>query len=653
MMQPIQAQMPQPKMPGKNAVLPVQPITMDKDQLNFWKAEVKSSLQRQKREFIDRVGYAELVRYFEALQYPGSKSLLAIVDEFSPAILSVITNTYYQNPTVQVEAGNPQADGMVQPSMMYLLQHPEFKPFSLVDLLKSGLSYGMTKSGMKEEMQIGTFDLLLAGYAAIEMNHTSTADEAPQSDASHPDETPMGESAENIIQAMVNGAKGILNKIGGKNPEETEDEVMKDTQSDLRTDFTDKTYCKRYNPLDILFDPRAEVFKESRWVGKRIRMTVSEFNAKYPKFKGKVLAGDNENNSLEFGDSYNSKDNKKCVSLYEVEIKKKGPRNCVLVLHPALDEPVDYYERAIITNKFAIKYGAIDKYGKIYPMSRGRKAKGPQDDINHYMTIQFEHVDRAQRKIAVYMEGLTESGKSAQRSADVYAIVDKSTPSPVYEPMPAPSVVPENKEIIAMMTASINKSVGTTELAKTGESENDTLGQDQLQTQAFQVNVNSVQDALQDLADQLIDELKDIQQQVWDGEDYFKVSGITGGDAWYEPSMGPLADILVGDYQVRCNIASSARPDPMRDRQRLMEATNLIISPQVVQFSAMHGKRPSMETLNNLVKAFDMNPEMVFETLEPILPQGLPGQPSTVTPPQQTVGQVPGPIPVPQAESVG
>jgi hypothetical protein len=190
-------------------------------------------------------------------------------------------------------------------------------------------------------------------------------------------------------------------------------------------------------------------------------------------------------------------------------------------------------------------------------------------------------------------------------------------------------------------------------LAKTGESENDTLGQDQLQTQAFQVNVNSVQDALQDLADQLIDELKDIQQQVWDGEDYFKVSGITGGDAWYEPSMGPLADILVGDYQVRCNIASSARPDPMRDRQRLMEATNLLISPQVVQFSMMHGKRPSMETLNNLVKAFDMNPEMVFETLEPILPQGLPGQPSTVTPPQQTVGQVPGPIPVPQAESVG
>ena len=35
------------------------------------------------------------------------------------------------------------------------------------------------------------------------------------------------------------------------------------------------------------------------------------------------------------------------VTVYEIEIKKKGPRNCVLVLHNALDEPVDYYEKAM------------------------------------------------------------------------------------------------------------------------------------------------------------------------------------------------------------------------------------------------------------------------------------------------------------------
>jgi len=630
----------------RNQLLPVQPVTMDKDQLDFWKAEVRSSLKRQKAEFIDRIGYNELVRYFEGLQYPGNKSLLAIVDEFSPAILSVITSVYYQNPTVQVEAANPEADKPVQPSIMYLLQHPEWKPYNLVDLSKGALTYGMQKSGMKEEMQIGTFDLMIAGYAGVEMNHSAVNQEVPTTDVA-----PMAEAVQgvgNMIGSFLDGAKSMIGKVMGKdskNPEEVEEEVMGDTQANLRTDFTDKTYCKRYNPLDVLFDPRADVFKESRWVGKRIRMTLAEFNSQYPKFKDKISASSAENYALEYADHQNSA-NKKSITLYEVEIKKKGPRNCVLVIHPALDEPVDYYERPIITNEFALKYGCIDKYGKIYPMSRARKAKGPQDDINHYMTIQFEHVDRAQRKIAVYMEGLTENGKAAQRSADVYAIVEKSQPQSVYEVMPAPSVVPENELIIMTMKDSINKSVGSNNLAKGEESDNKTLGQDQIQQQAFQVNINSVQDALQDLADQLVDELKDIQMQVWDGEDYFKVTGIQGGDAWYDPSMGPLADILVGDYQVRTNIASSARPNPVKDRADLMEMTTFVTSPLIVQFAQMHGKRPSMEPLNNLIKQYNMNPEMVFETIEPLGPQAMPVPTQAQPPDKGNSGIVPGEPPM-------
>ena len=276
-------------------------------------------------------------------------------------------------------------------------------------------------------------------------------------------------------------------------------------------------------------------------------------------------------------------------------------------------------------------------------MSRAKKAKGPQDDINHYMTIQFEHVDRAQRKVAYYKDGLTEAGQAAQRSADVYALVEKTSPQPVYEPMPAPSVVPENKEIVMVMKDSINKSVGTTELAKGGKSQNDTLGQDQLENNSFQVNVNSVQDALQEIADQLVDELKDIQQQVWDGEDYFKVTGIKGGDAWYTPEMGPLADILVGDYTVRINIASAMRPNPARDRRDLMEMTTFITSPPMVQFAMMHGKRPSMEPLNNLIQQYNMNPEMVFEELQP---QGMPGQqPNASIVPSEASRIIPGAAP--------
>lgn len=623
----------------KSNPIPVQPIQMSKDELDFWKSEIRSSLKRQRDDFINRIGYDELVRYFEAMQFPGNKSMLAIVDEFSPAILSVITSVYYQNPTVQVEPANPKADGPVKPSLFFLIQNPDFVPFSLKDLLQSSLRYGMKKSGMKEEMQLATFDFLLAGYACVEMNHkTERINEEPMTDI-------QDDFVDGFMDKLKNGAKTLVDNVKqavSGNKEEVEEKALAETD-DLRTDLSDKTYCKRYNPLDVLFDPRADVFKESRWVGKKVRMTLADFNRQYPKLKGRLTPSSSDAFGLEYTDHKN-RENKKAITLYEVEIKKKGPRNCVLVFHPSIDEPIDYYERPIISNKFALKYGCIDKYGKIYPMSRGRKAKGPQDDINHYMTIQFEHVDRAQRKIGVYMGGLTESGKAAQRSSDVYAFVEKSVPGPVYEAMPAPSVVPENKEIVVVMRDALNKTIGTTELAKAGKSQNDTLGQDQLETNAFQVNVNSVQDALQDLADEVIDELKDIQQQLWDDEDYFKVSGIKGATAWYDPTMGPLSDLLVGDYAVNCNIASAMRPNPLKDRKDAMDMTSFITSPPIMMFAQMHGKRPSMEPLNNLVKSFGQNPEMVFEDFAP--PPMMPPTPIGPGAPPPVGGGAP-PIPAP------
>lgn len=614
----------------KSDTLPIQQLEpMDKPTLSYWKKEVTASIERQRIEFIERVKFNLLIEYLEGLQ---GKDTWTIVDEFSPAIISVVSSVYYQNPTVTTEAGNPEADGMVQPSLMYLLQHPDFRPFKLTDLLRGSLTYGMKKSGMKLEMQISCFDLMLAGYACVEMNVT-TADEAVPT----VDGKPQSDVRQNpIMDAIGDGVQSLIGMVTGKSPEsKSEDEVATDvvstTQKDIRTDSTDQTYCKRWNPLDILFDPRAQVFNESRWIGKKIRMSLAEFNAKYPKFKGQVPVGDKNLGDMSYS-QHEREENRKCVVLYEIEIKKKGPRNCILVMHPSLNESLDYYERPIISNDFAVKYGCIDKYGKIYPMSRGKKAKRSQDDINHYMTIQFEHVDRAQRKVAVYVDGLTESGKAAQRSSDVYAIVDKKTPQAVYEVMPAPSVVPENKEIVAKSIDTLNKQIGTTELAKSGESQNDTLGQDELQTQAFQVNVNAVQDALGDLAQELLDELKDIVLQTWDGQDYFKVTGIRGGDAWYTPEMGPLADLLIGDYGVNVNIASAARPNPLKDRQDFMTYAQIVTSPPMIQFALMHHKQPSMEVLNSLAKKFDQNPDMIYEdALPPALigPDGQPLQPQS------------------------
>jgi len=420
-----------------NEILPIEPIEITKPELDYYKREVLASLKRQRTEFIERIGYEDLIKYLEGLQ---GKDTWTIVDEFSPAVLSVVSSVYYQNPTVSVEAASPEADEYVKPSMMYLLQNPDFKPYRLTDLMRGASVYGMKKSGMKEEMQVSCFDLVLAGYACVEMNHTTERVEAPTEDFGKDEERDSS-----ILNKLIEGAKGLASSVTGmfgekpaeKDDEVTAEDIAKTTQKDVRTDTTNRTYCKRWNPLDILFDPRAQVFRESRWIAKKVRMSLAEFNSTYPHLKGKVNPGDEHISELAYS-QHQSDENKKAVVLYELEIKKKGPRNCILVLHLGLDEAVDYYEKPIITNEFSVKYGSIDKYGKIYPMSRGKKAKRPQDDINHYMTIQFEHVDRAQRKIAVYTGGLTESGKAAQNGSDAYAIVEKNTPQPIYEVMPAP-----------------------------------------------------------------------------------------------------------------------------------------------------------------------------------------------------------------------
>lgn len=611
-----------------------QSIEMPDGEVTYWKSELRSSMKRQKEEFTTRIGYEANIRYLEGLQVAeGAKiNQMAIVDEVSPAILSVVTDTYNQNPSVVVKASHPDADGMVKPQMLYLLQHPDFVPFKLADLMEGSIKYGMDKVGMKEEMQLADMDLMLAGFCAVEMNFLSEpAKDQPMQDTAQP-ETNIIDSILGVAKNAIGAVKDALTK------DETEEKIATEVQ-DEKVDFSDVTYCKRWNPLDILFDSKAVVFKDSRFIAKIIRMSLAEFNTKYPKFKGKLTPGSALTSDISY-QSHLNPEFKKAITLYQIEIKKKGERNCQLIVAEGVDEAIDYWEDPIITNNFKIKYGAIDKYGKIYPMSRATKARKPQDDINHYMTVQFEHIDRAMRKIGVYMQGLTPAGQAAMRSSDVYALVEKLGPQAVFEVMPAPQVVPENKEVIMKLTDSINKAIGSSELRKSGKSENELLGQDQIANEAFQSNAGAVTDALQDISNELLDTLKDIIMQTWDGEDYFKVTGITGGDQWYSPDMGPLADLLIGDYSVKTDITTAAKPNPQKDKQDAIAYSEFMTNPLTVQFAAMHGKRPSMNALNNVVKQFGQSPEIAFEDLQPMLPPGMP--------PQQ--GQLPqqAPIPVPQ-----
>lgn len=613
--------------------VPTQSIEISQAEVTYWKSKIEASKKRQKIEFKERVGYELNIKYFEALQVAEGMKInqMAIVDEFSPAIVSILTQTYNQNPEVTVKAKRPESDGMVKPNMLYLIQNPDFVPFSLVDLQRAAIKYGMEKCGMKEEMQLADFDLLTAGFACVEMNHVS---EQSQEESLQDSTTPQDPTQSGILNKIGSVVGGVVDKFKETLTGQQAEEKIASEVQDEKVDFTDSTYCKRWNPLDILFDDEAIVFKDSTFIGKIVRMSLAKFNLKYPKFKGRISATSEAVSTIPYA-SYNSIENKKAVTLYQLEIKKKSGRNCILVLADGITEAIDYYEDPIITNDFKIKYKALDKYGRIYPMPRATKARKPQDDINHYMTVQFEHVDRAMRKIGVFMGGLTESGKAAQRSADVYAIVEKNTPNSVYEAMPAPSVVPENKEIVAVMKDSINKALQTSELSKSGKSDNEFATQDVIEQKQSEQNSNAIVDTLQDLANELIDTLKDIQMQIWDGKDYFQITGIKGGDQWYAPEMGALADLLVGDFLVQADITTAQKPNPLKDRQDSLQYAEWITSPLTVQFAAMHGKRPSMQALNNVVKQFNQNPETAFEPLPaPMPPPGAVPVPSGQMPPQ-------------------
>lgn len=597
---------------------PRQKVEISKEEVAYWQREIDASIKFQKDEFIDRIEYELLVKYFEGIQKgkQNSVEMMVILDELSPGIASIISSVYYQNPTATVKPARPESSKMVEPPMLYMIQHPEFKPYPLTELMESAIKYGMRKSDMKGEMQLALFHLLVAGFCVIEMNHASENVPAPTPDGSGvpqaglPPETP---EAQGVFDQFKSALKGVFGKKDENLTNDEMEEKIASEQGYQYFEFRDATYCKAWSPLEVLFDSRARVFKESRFIGKVCDKSVGEFNLLYPDFKGKLPNG--QTREILYSSTKRDED-KKSVRLYELEIKKKDGVY-VLVISKGIEEAIDYYKRPIDTNDFTLKYGCLDKYGRIYPMSRAKKAKKQQDDLNNLATMQMETTLRAVKKVGYFKDGLTDAGKKAMLSSDVFAAVEKAVPSAVFEAVPQGTVTQDNPELQMAIRDTLNKTIGTTELAKSGKSNNDTLGQDELQNQAFETHVSQVQDALQDVATQCLDTLKDIIMQLWDGEDYFQITGMQGGDQWYTPEMGPLSDILQGDFLVSVDIVSAQRPNPARDRNDALQLAQFLTSPGITSFLMANGKKVSTSVIDNVVKSYGQNPEAIIETLPP------------------------------------
>ena len=611
-----------------------QRLTMDQSEVRFWRNEIESSEDFQRKEFISRIGYERLLKFWEGEQHPDGTSPYQItqMDEIYPGISSIISNTYYQNPSIMAEATHPEAEKIIQlpftaqVAMMQTGMAEQYSQWDVTyaDLIRDALKYAVKKHGLKGEAQLALFDLLAAGFCVMEANHMVESGEAQGQDTS---------VQHGLMQKVGDALNTAKDFITGNSEREVEEKVAGEVDNEGRDYIFDSSYIERWNPLDILFDYRAEVFKKSRFIAKRVHKTIAEFNTMFPQFAGKVAP--DAGSPLKYA-SHKDPQNNKCVTIYEIQIKKKSGV-CILKIANGISDALDYYELPFTTNGFTLKYGSIDKYGKLYPVSKLYRASKPQHELNHQLTIQSEHADRSIKKIAYDQSNLGPDGKKALTSGDIYALVPKLRPQPLFESIPVGGTSPENEVIQQKMTESVNKQLGTNETAKSGKSDNEFATQDQLESQAFGNNTNSVRDALADVIREVLGTMKDIILQMWDGDDFFKVTGKQGGQFWYRPEMGKLSDLLVGDYEIDIDIVSAERPNPMNAKKEAVEIWGFLM--QAVPFLMSKGKTLSLAAFDNVIKKFNMNPDTLTEDLQPMNPmsslsqppnpgQPLPGDPS-------------------------
>ena len=243
------------------------------EEIAYWLNEIKSCEDRQQKELVERNNYPFLINYFEGRlrlnpmhPHVATHEFAAVINDYFPSINTLISAIMYQNPDILVDASKPTAT----------IQDPTGQPIVIdveaqAPLMKSALVYGSEKTEMLIENRVALFDMITAGFCAVEVNHIIDKDEV----SNLPTEEQMKQRVP-LVQKMVNALKKV------KTPEEAEEKL--EAQHDDKQAFStnERTYVKRWNPLDILFDWKAERFKDSRYLIKKIGMSKAEFDTKYP-----------------------------------------------------------------------------------------------------------------------------------------------------------------------------------------------------------------------------------------------------------------------------------------------------------------------------------------------------------------------------------
>jgi len=576
---------------------------LNASEINFWLSEARSCEQRQQQELLHRNNYPFLINYYEGFDraeaphpHLNTHQRLAIINEHFPNTNALISEIMYQNPDIVVDAAKPEAE-------------------EGEDLMKAALSYWFDKSHAIVENRVALFDMLYSGIGCIEVGQYNPGT------GSKKDLLPSEQDLAKR-KTLMERATGIFKRKDEKAAEEALEKAQPPKESSTATNTG--TYIRRWDPVNVPLDWRAERIIDRRYNLKKVWMSPEEFNITYPKFAGRVTDSNGR-----FRYSMHEKESRSGkMFVYEFQIKKKDGSYWNLVIAPSiLEEELDMFKRPYVTNGFDMKIGTLHKYGRLYPTSMAQINKKMSDEMNEYIRFQAEVAKRNIPKYLVDGKKIKHAAKESLKSTKVNDIVEADgPPTGTIIPLVPTPVSNENKEQFALFQTRSEKGWGVSTSRLQGKANEKFATGLKIQEAGFQEKTADIQEGLRFFIQEQLDSGKDLIATFWDKPIFFKITG-KEKMSWYEPQtavnpmtgqemvLNPLSDLLTGDYWVKVDISSALRPNKERKRN---EAILFIkeLAGLLPLFQAQ-GKTINTDEIAKISKQFGFTPEVLFVDAPP------------------------------------
>jgi len=219
-------------------------------EITFLLDEIKSCEERQRRELIERWQYPLLVSYYEGLLRlePDSqdrnatrKTVSAIINKHFPKTNVLISEIMFQTPDILAEPTKP----------FVVKGNIELDVEVGAPLMGAALKYGYDKTGSQEENRVALFDMIYAGYCAVEVDQIRRK-KNDDNLLNFPTDEEMKDRSTGMIGRVKESVKNLMRP---KNAEEAEEKMSKEAPDEKQAYATvNETYVRRWDPLNILFD---------------------------------------------------------------------------------------------------------------------------------------------------------------------------------------------------------------------------------------------------------------------------------------------------------------------------------------------------------------------------------------------------------------